>query len=78
MAMAGWYVLYRGHHGHSVRATAGFDGAIDAARQLRRAGRDVVQVGPRDRKRADEVIGASEIQRICASIGEDDAASMRG
>jgi hypothetical protein len=78
MAVAGWYVLFRGDHGHSVRAASCFDGAIDAARQLRRDGRDVVQVGPRDRKRADEVIGASEIQRICASIGEDDAVSMRG
>jgi hypothetical protein len=70
-AMAGWYVLYRGRHGHSVRATSCFDGAIKAAWQLRRDGRNVVQLGPRDKERGDEVIGASEIQRLCALIGED-------
>jgi hypothetical protein len=77
MAIAGWYVLYRGRHGHSVRAVPCFDGAISAAWQLRRDGRDVVQVGPRDRKRAGEVIGAGEIQRICARLGED-ALSLPG
>jgi hypothetical protein len=78
VAISGWYVLYRGRHGHSVRATACFDGAISAAWQLRRDGRDVVQVGPRDRQRADEVIGAGEIERICALRGEKPALSLPG
>jgi hypothetical protein len=78
VAMAGWYVLYRGQHGHSVRATSCYDGAIKAAWLLRRDGRNVVQLGPRDKERADEVIGASEIQRICALIGEDTALALGG
>lgn len=71
VANTGWYVLYRDRHGHSVRAASCFDGAISAAWQLRREGRDVVQVGPRDKHRADEVIGPSEIQSMCALIGEE-------
>jgi len=78
MAIAGWYVLYRGRHGHSVRAVSCFDGAVSIASQLRREGREVVQLGPRDRRRADEVIGAGEIQRLCAGLGEDAAGALAG
>jgi hypothetical protein len=78
VAMSGWYVLYRGRYGHSVRAAACFDEAISAAWQLRRDGRDVIQVGPRDRRRADEVIDAGEIQRICALLGEEAALPLPG
>lgn len=77
MANTGWYVLYRDRHGHSVRAASCLDGAISAAWQLRREGRDVVQVGPRDKQRADEVIGASEIQSMCALIGEEASPLLR-
>jgi hypothetical protein len=68
MAVTGWYVLYRDGPRHSVRATDGFAAAIGAAWQLRRDGRDVIQIGPRDQQRADEVIGANEIKRICARM----------
>jgi len=70
MAITGWYVLYRDGPGHSIREADGFDAAIVAAWQLNRDGRDVVQIGPLDKKRANEVIGASEIQRVCALIAE--------
>ena len=56
MAVTGWYVLYRDGPRHSVRATDGFAAAIGAAWQLHRDGRAVIQVGPRDHQRADEVI----------------------
>jgi hypothetical protein len=68
MAGTGWYVLYRDGLRHSVRATDGCDAAIGAAWQLYRDGRDVIQVGPRDRQRADEVISAHEIRQICARM----------
>jgi hypothetical protein len=71
MAVTGWYVLYRDGPGHSVRATDGFDAAIGTAWQLHSDGRDVIQVGPRDQQRADEVIGANEIKRICARMEEE-------
>jgi hypothetical protein len=70
MAVTGWYVLYRDGPGHSIRATDGFDSAIGTAWQLRRDGRNVIQVGPRDKRRSDEVIGANEIKRICALMEE--------
>jgi len=56
MAITGWYVLYRDGPGHSIREADGFDAAIVAAWQLNRDGRDVVQIGPLDKKRANEVI----------------------
>jgi hypothetical protein len=65
MAITGWYVLYRDGPRHSVRATDGCDAAIGAAWRLYRDGLDVIQVGPRDQQRADEVIGAHEIRQIC-------------
>lgn len=68
MAVTGWYVLYRDGPRHSVRATDGFAAAIGTAWQLHREGRDVIQVGPRDQQRADEVIGANEIKRIHARM----------
>jgi len=68
MAVTGWYVLYRDGLRHGVRATDGFDAAIGTAWQLHRDGRDVIQVGPRDQQRADEMIGANEIKRICARM----------
>ena len=68
MAGTGWYVLYRDGLSHNVRATDGCDAAIGAAWQLYRDGRDVIQVGPRDQQRADEVIGAHEIRQICARM----------
>ena len=68
MAVTGWYVLYRDGLGYSVRATDGFDAAIGTAWQLHREGRDVIQVGPRDQQRADEVISANEIKRIYARM----------
>jgi hypothetical protein len=69
MAVTGWYVLYRDGPRHSVRATDGFAAAIGIAWQRHREGRDVIQVGPRDQQRADEVIGANEIKRIHARMG---------
>jgi len=68
MAVTGWYVLYRDGQRHSVRATDGFDAAIGTAWQLHCEGRDVIQVGPRDQQRADEVIGANEIKWIHARM----------
>jgi hypothetical protein len=60
-----WYVLFRDGFGHGVRATDCFDTAIVTAGHLHRDGREVVQVGPLDKRRADEVIGTSEIRRLC-------------
>src|SRR5260221_14636291 len=77
MAVTGWYVLYRDGPRHSVRATDGFDAAIGTAWQLHREGRDVIQVGPRDQKRANEGIGANEIKRICARMEEETTLSFR-
>ena len=77
MAVTGWYVLYRDGPRHGVRATDGFDAAIGTAWRLHREGRDVIQVGPRDQQRADEVIGANEIKRICARMEEETTLSFR-
>jgi hypothetical protein len=48
-----------------LEAPNGFDAAIVAAERLNRDGREVVQVGPLDKRRADEAIGTSEIRRLC-------------
>jgi len=65
MVTTRWYVLYRDDFGHGVRAADGFDAAIVTAGHLHRDGRDVVQVGPLDEKRANEAIGTSELRRLC-------------
>jgi len=67
MAITGWYVLYRDGLDSSIRKTDDFEAAIVVAEQLYRDGREVVQIGPLDQKRANEVIGASEIRRVCRS-----------
>ena len=70
MAAEGWYVLYRDGPGHGVRATDGFKAAIGTAWQLYRQGRSVIQVGPRDKQREDQIIGATEIGWICTLMDE--------
>jgi hypothetical protein len=65
MVTTRWYVLFRDGFGHGVRATDGFEAAIVTAGHLDRDGRHVVQVGPLDEKRANEVISTNEIRRLC-------------
>jgi hypothetical protein len=66
MVTTRWYVLFRDGFGHGVRAADGFDAAIAAAGCLHRDGREIVQVGPLDKERANEVIGTGEIRhRLC-------------
>jgi hypothetical protein len=70
MAAEGWYILYRDGPGHGVRAADGFNAAIGTAWQLYREGRSVIQIGPRDKQRLHQVLGANEIGRICARMDE--------
>jgi len=51
----------------SIRKTDDFEAAIGVAKQLYRDGQEVVQIEPLERKRANEVIAASETRRVCRS-----------
>jgi hypothetical protein len=63
-----WYVLYRDGIAHGVRRAHDLDGAIVVAGALLREGRDVVQLGPTDKKRRDATIGGHEIRRLCSEL----------